>query len=227
MRKLLFVLTILFVAGPLQSQWKGIKFFKNIDIDSINSITVVTRYKDPLGLNSKLTFELARIGLKTLSQSAAKRRLIDFENNLTSSSQNIAVNNGSLILKSDLVMTFQYSYKEVQNRGYYNNNPDGAYNSLITDLNIEIINLSKDGEVVAGAMYSKGSGLKDYGRMPAGLVEDIGYLIEKNLTKNFERNKEKAKKQLIELKELLDLGIITQKEFKKKSASLKKIILNN
>ena len=59
------------------------------------------------------------------------------------------------------------------------------------------------------------------------LVEDIGYLIEKNLTKNFERNKEKAKKQLIELKELLDQGIISKKEFKKKSAPLKRVLLGN
>ena len=39
--------------------------------------------------------------------------------------------------------------------------------------------------------------------------------------------KENAKKQLIELKGYLDLGIITQEEFDKKAKSLKKILLGN
>jgi hypothetical protein len=39
--------------------------------------------------------------------------------------------------------------------------------------------------------------------------------------------KDKAKKELIELKEYLDMGIITQKEFDKKVESLKKILLGN
>ena len=38
---------------------------------------------------------------------------------------------------------------------------------------------------------------------------------------------EEAKNKLIELKEFLDLGIITQKEFDKKVESLKKILLGN
>ena len=40
-------------------------------------------------------------------------------------------------------------------------------------------------------------------------------------------NKNDAKKQLLELKEYLDLGIITQEEFDKKAVSLKKILLGN
>ncbi len=40
-------------------------------------------------------------------------------------------------------------------------------------------------------------------------------------------NKDDAKKQLIELKEYLDLGIITQQEYDDKAASLKKILLGN
>lgn len=38
-------------------------------------------------------------------------------------------------------------------------------------------------------------------------------------------NKDEAKKQLLELKEYLDLGIITQQEYDDKAASLKKILL--
>ena len=38
---------------------------------------------------------------------------------------------------------------------------------------------------------------------------------------------EEAKNKLIELKEFLDLGIITQEEFDKKAVSLKKILLGN
>ena len=40
-------------------------------------------------------------------------------------------------------------------------------------------------------------------------------------------SKDDAKKQLLELKEYLDLGIITQEEFDTKSVSLKKILLGN
>ena len=40
-------------------------------------------------------------------------------------------------------------------------------------------------------------------------------------------NKEEAKKEIISLKEFLDLGIITQDEFDKKAGSLKKILLGN
>jgi hypothetical protein len=41
------------------------------------------------------------------------------------------------------------------------------------------------------------------------------------------RDKEEAKKELLSLKEYLDLGIITQEEFDKKAVSLKKILLGN
>jgi hypothetical protein len=40
-------------------------------------------------------------------------------------------------------------------------------------------------------------------------------------------NKNEAKKELLELKEYLDLGIITQEEFDTKAVSLKKILLGN
>ena len=41
------------------------------------------------------------------------------------------------------------------------------------------------------------------------------------------KNKDEAKKEIMELKEYLDLGIITQEEFDKKAVSLKKILLGN
>ena len=44
---------------------------------------------------------------------------------------------------------------------------------------------------------------------------------------DIEREKDSAKKELISLKEYLDLGIITQEEFDKKAESLKKILLGN
>ena len=40
-------------------------------------------------------------------------------------------------------------------------------------------------------------------------------------------NKDEAKKQILELKEFLDLGIITKEEFVDKTTSLKKILLGN
>ena len=41
------------------------------------------------------------------------------------------------------------------------------------------------------------------------------------------RDKDEAKKELLSLKEYLDLGIISQEEFDKKAESLKKILLGN
>ena len=49
----------------------------------------------------------------------------------------------------------------------------------------------------------------------------------KNNNKNLPINKENVAEELIKLKELLDLEIITQKEFDKKSKELKKIILED
>ena len=51
--------------------------------------------------------------------------------------------------------------------------------------------------------------------------------ILRPLITNYVFNKTDAKIRLIELKEYLDLGIITQIEFENKSSSLKKILLGN
>ena len=54
-------------------------------------------------------------------------------------------------------------------------------------------------------------------------------LLDDNGNPKLEKNeaKENAKKELMELKGYLDLGIITQQEFDKKAESLKKILLGN
>ena len=49
----------------------------------------------------------------------------------------------------------------------------------------------------------------------------------KPLISNYEFSKEDAKRQLIELREYLDLGIITQEDFDRKSNPLKKVLLGN
>ena len=49
----------------------------------------------------------------------------------------------------------------------------------------------------------------------------------KNLDGSVVLTKEEVKKELLSLKEYLDLGIITQEEFDKKAESLKKILLGN
>jgi hypothetical protein len=55
-----------------------------------------------------------------------------------------------------------------------------------------------------------------------------GYIeMLRPVNSNYIYGKQDAKKQLIELKEYLDLGIITQEEFNTKAVSLKKILLGN
>jgi len=49
----------------------------------------------------------------------------------------------------------------------------------------------------------------------------------KNQDGSYVVTKEDAKKQLLELKEFLDMGIITQEEYDKKAAPLKKVLLGN
>ena len=44
---------------------------------------------------------------------------------------------------------------------------------------------------------------------------------------NFTMSKEQARKELIKLKELLDIGIITKNEFETSAEPLKKIVLSN
>ena len=51
--------------------------------------------------------------------------------------------------------------------------------------------------------------------------------LRTKLGNNLIINKEEAKKEIISLKEFLDLGIITQDEFNKKAVYLKKILLGN
>ena len=51
--------------------------------------------------------------------------------------------------------------------------------------------------------------------------------LRTNVGNNLIINKAEAKKEIISLKEFLDLGIITQDEFNKKAVYLKKILLGN
>ena len=53
------------------------------------------------------------------------------------------------------------------------------------------------------------------------------FVLRTKLGNNLIINKEEAKKEIISLKEFLDLGIITQDEFNKKAVYLKKILLGN
>tara|TARA_B100000767_G_C19750421_1_gene530554 strand:+ start:1622 stop:2299 length:678 start_codon:yes stop_codon:yes gene_type:complete len=70
---------------------------------------------------------------------------------------------------------------------------------------------NSDGEVIYNAEYN-----------------NVGYVeMLRPVTTDFTFNKEDAKKKLMELKEYLDMGIITQEEFNNKAVSLKKILLGN
>ena len=61
-----------------------------------------------------------------------------------------------------------------------------------------------------------------------GEFKNKGYIeILKPLLTDYQLTKEDAKNKLIELKEYIDLGIITQEEFEKKAVFLKKILLDN
>ena len=58
--------------------------------------------------------------------------------------------------------------------------------------------------------------------------KNIGYAeMLRPVTSDYTFNKEDAKKKLMELKEYLDMGIITQEEFNNKAVFLKKILLGN
>ena len=61
-----------------------------------------------------------------------------------------------------------------------------------------------------------------------GEFKNKGYIeILKPLLTDYQLTKEDAKNKLIELKEYIDLDIITQEEFEKKAVLLKKILLDN
>ena len=70
---------------------------------------------------------------------------------------------------------------------------------------------NSDGEVIYNAEY-----------------KNIGYAeMLRPVTSDYTFNIEDAKKKLMELKEYLDMGIITQEEFNNKAVFLKKILLGN
>ena len=171
---LLPTIALLIFALPLQSQSskrvkkfaeKKVKFFLNNDVDKIGSVTVVSFGNDPMGFQGNLTYSMASQGFRTLSQSVAKKRLLEVENKTTLNNQNITVEGPSTILNSDLVITFTYNYVTTN------------FGSELTGLNIQIIDLTKDGEVIGGARWS-GMG----GRGPVILAESIAYLIKTRLS---------------------------------------------
>ena len=58
-------------------------------------------------------------------------------------------------------------------------------------------------------------------------INEKKQIYQAKITAEKNEAKENAKKELMELKGYLDLGIITQQEFDKKAESLKKILLGN
>lgn len=65
-------------------------------------------------------------------------------------------------------------------------------------------------------------------KMSVGVVPKVLITFQvKNQDGSVVLNKDEATKRLLELKEFLDLGIITQEEFDVRATSLKKIILDD
>ena len=84
------------------------------------------------------------------------------------------------------------------------------------------------GESNAGIMSRMiNEAMKDVGNfyIGDGLYNSDGSIYTTDEDKSM--GKEAAKKELMELKEYLDMGIITKQEFDKKAESLKKILLGN
>lgn len=172
---LLSTIVLLIFVLPLQSQSskrikrfaeKKVKFFLNNDVDKISSVTVVSSGNDPMGFGGNLTYSLASQGFRTLSQSVAKKKLLEIENKKSLNKQNITIEGPATTFNSDLVITFTYSYLST------------AFGSELTSLNIQIIDLTKDGEIIGGARW-RGMG----GRGPVLLAESIAYLIKTRLVK--------------------------------------------
>jgi hypothetical protein len=131
------------------------------------------------------------------------------------------------------------SYKKLEKFGYdkiiefckLNN-----YNYKIINIDRQNINLPTDAEIAAFAMVNE---TRSYIIKPNTDLLVLGALkrlksrvVTINFTitaqdGNFTMSKKQAREELIKLKELLDLGIITKKEFDSSAEPLKKIVLSN
>ena len=131
------------------------------------------------------------------------------------------------------------SYKKLEKFGYdkiiefckLNN-----YNYKIINIDRQNINLPTDAEIAAFAMVNEtrsniikpNTDLLVLGALKRlkSRVVTINFTITAQ-DGNFTMSKKQAREELIKLKELLDLGIITKKEFDSSAEPLKKIVLSN
>ena len=115
--------------------------------------------------------------------------------------------------------------KQIDKQGFYNptfpnnylNDPEALFLEWTREALPQNNRFSKlvlknsDGDVIYNAEYN-----------------NVGYAeMLRPVTSDYTFNTEDAKKKLMELKEYLDMGIITQEEFNNKAVSLKKILLGN
>jgi hypothetical protein len=110
------------------------------------------------------------------------------------------------------------------------------YNFKIINIDRQNINLPTDAEIGAFALLNE---TRPYIVKPNTDLLVVGALMKMksrvvtinftitNQDGNFTMSKEQARKELIKLKELLDVGIITKNEFETSAKPLKKIVLSN
>ncbi|MDA8874404.1 hypothetical protein N9H78_01880 [Winogradskyella sp.] len=95
----------------------------------------------------------------------------------------------------------------------YNNQTSTQIDNIVKFAN------SLDANLVLGSLTHSVATMRDY------QVITSKFELRTKVGDNLVISKDEAKKELISLKEFLDLGIITQDEFNKKAVYLKKILL--
>ena len=106
------------------------------EVKNLGTITVISD-DDPKGAVAYMSKELIKSRIRVLSQSAAKRRLLDINNVIKGDHQRVTVDGPQTLIKSDLVLRISYGYNR--------------FDSGIRAPSVEIIDLSKDGEIIGGA----------------------------------------------------------------------------
>ena len=145
-----YIILLLLVSGLANAQNRSrverlsnkVDVFVTKEIKEINTITIVSD-NDPIGVASHMNRELLKHGIKTLSESAVRQRLLDITKIVEDNTTTISVDGATKFLKSDVVLKVSYGANSLSSVS-------------MSDLTIEIIDLSNEGQVI-GSSYLKGN----------------------------------------------------------------------
>lgn len=149
MKKLNIILVVLFANSPIFAQsFRNLKVFKSSDFNPKASITVESKGYDPLIAEDALRNALVVNGFKVISERVA-REIVELNNTVNHSDNSI--NQSITIGKTKTVNSIYFVTISYQSRANV-----GACDQVMSQMTGQIIDLTKDGQIVATFSFSQG-----------------------------------------------------------------------